>query len=66
MNSQSNNSYAAYVGIDWADTKHDICIQAADSEDREFDCIQHKPDKIEEWALATHKRFGGPIAIAVE
>ncbi len=45
MNSQSNNSYAAYVGIDWADTKHDICIQAADSEDREWD-INGKMEKI--------------------
>jgi len=66
MNSQDSNSFTAYVGIDWADTKHDICIQAADSDKRQFDCIQHKPDEIEQWAIAMHKRFGGPIAIAVE
>jgi transposase len=66
MNSQDNNSFTAYIGIDWADTKHDICIQAADSDEREFVCIQHKTDEIEQWAVAMHKRFGGPIAIAVE
>jgi transposase len=66
MNSQSNNSFTAYVGIDWADTKHDVCIQAAGSDEREFDCIQHKTDHIEQWVLGLHKRFGGFIAIAVE
>ena len=62
----NDNAFTVYVGIDWADTKHDICIQAADSDKREFDCIQHKTDEIEQWAYAMHKRFGGPIAIAVE
>jgi len=66
MNSQNNHSFTAYIGIDWADTKHDICIQAADSDEREFDCIQHKTDEIEQWAVTMHKRFGEPIAIAVE
>lgn len=66
MNAQSDNSFTARVGIDWADTKHDICIQAADTDKREFDCIPHKTDEIELWAYAMHKRFGGPIAIAVE
>ena len=66
MNTQSNNSFTVYVGIDWADTKHDICIQPADSDQREFDRIQHQTDDIEQWACAMHERFGGPIAIAVE
>jgi len=28
MNTMTINSYVAFVGIDWADTKHDVCIQA--------------------------------------
>lgn len=66
MNSQSNDLFTAFIGIDWADTKHDVCVQAAGSSEREFDCIQHQVDHIEQWVLALHKRFGGPIAIAVE
>ena len=66
MNTQSNDCFTAFVGIDWADTKHDICVQAAGSVERQFDCIQHKVDHIEQWVLDLHQRFGGPIAIAVE
>ena len=40
--------FAAYVGIDWADRKHDICLQAADDDRREFDCIPHQVTRIDE------------------
>jgi transposase len=66
MNTHSNKSFTAFIGIDWADTKHDICLQAADSEQREFDCIAHQVECIEEWALSIQQRFGGSIAIALE
>jgi transposase len=58
--------FTAYVGIDWADTKHDICLQAGDDNHRQFDCIPHQVDRIDEWAKALHLRFGGPIAVALE
>jgi len=58
--------FTAYVGIDWADTKHDICLQAAGSDRREFDCIPHRVSRIDEWAKSLHRRFGGSIAIALE
>jgi len=66
MNYLNDGQYTAFIGIDWADIKHDICLQAADSNHREFDCIPHQVDDIEQWALALHQRFGGPIAIALE
>ena len=50
MNQLTDTVYTAYVGIDWADAKHDICVQAAGSEDRAFDRIMHKPERIEAWA----------------
>ena len=58
--------FTAYVGIDWADTKHDICLQAAGSDQREFDRIEHQVARIDEWARSLQQRFGGPIAIALE
>ena len=61
-----NKRFTAYIGIDWADTKHDICIQAAGEERREFACISHKVNEIDDWAQSMYRRFGGPIAIAVE
>jgi transposase len=58
--------FTAYVGIDWADTKHDICLQAAGNDQREFDCIAHQVARIDDWAKSLQQRFGGPIAIALE
>ena len=66
MNQLSEIAFTAYVGIDWADAKHDICVQAAGSEEREFDRIVHKPERIDAWAQALYQRFGGPIAVALE
>ena len=58
--------FTAFIGIDWADSKHDICLQAADSAQREFDRFAHRVDRIERWACAMRQRFGGPIAVALE
>src|SRR5258708_25809049 len=62
----SNQQLAEYAGIDWADNKHDICLQAAGDFRREFDCIPHQVARIDEWAKTLHRRFGGPIAVALE
>jgi transposase len=66
MNVLADSPFTAFVGIDWADSKHDVCIQAADSEHREFDRISHRVDQLEQWAQALHERFGGAIAVALE
>src|SRR5947209_11256863 len=58
--------FTAWVGIDWADTKHDICVQATGAPRREPSCIAHRVAAIDEWANALHRRFGGPIAVALE
>ena len=66
MTASVSQHFTAYVGIDWADAKHDICLQAGDDNHPHFDCILHKVDRIDEWANALHQRFGGPIAVALE
>jgi len=65
MNPQLSQ-FTAIIGIDWADTKHDICVQASNTDTREFSRILHKADKIHEWAQAMYQRYGGPMAVAVE
>jgi hypothetical protein len=52
----SHLQFTAYVGIDWADTKHDICLQAAGDTEHRFDCIPHQAARIDEWATALHQR----------
>ncbi len=64
--SEPSRNYKAFVGIDWADKKHDICLQPAGSTKREFYSIPHDVKKIDEWALGLFERFAGPIAVAVE
>ncbi len=66
MDALNEIDFVAYVGIDWADKKHDACIQEAHSEQREFVVIPHKVKLIDEWAKSLHKRFGSPIAVALE
>ena len=66
MSPLSASKFTAFIGIDWADSKHDVCLQAADSKQREFDCFPHQVDRIEHWAHSMHQRFGGTIAIALE
>jgi transposase len=66
MKSPTNESFTAFVGIDWADKKHDVCVQPAGSEMREFSVIPHKVEMINDWAQSLIQRFGSPIAVAVE
>ena len=66
MKPQSNSAFTAFVGIDWADKKHDFCMRAAGSDQRVFGTLDHSPEAIMQWACSLHDRFGGPIAICVE
>jgi transposase len=62
----SDSRFSAFIGVDWADAKHDVCLLSADGAEREFDGFAHRVDRIEQWARALHQRFGGPIAVALE
>ena len=66
MNEQEPVVYSAYVGIDWADKKHDVCICPADSDTRELDVIRHCAEDIDAWVKGLHQRYEGRIAVAVE
>ena len=67
MKPQPDVEFAAFIGIDWADTKHDICLQVASSEEREFAVLPHRADAIEAWAAALRQRFAGrPVAVSLE
>ena len=67
MKSSVETNFAAFVGIDWADSKHDVCLQQAGSDQRERGVIAHRPETIEQWALSLGERFAGrPIAVCLE
>lgn len=59
--------FAALIGLDWADGKHALCLQAADGGQREADDLEHRPEAIDQWARGLRQRFGGqPVALALE
>src|SRR5262245_2072503 len=63
----SHDTFAAFVGIDWADAKHDGCLQAAGSAKRECCELEHTPEAIDAWVTALRTRFHGqPVAICLE
>jgi transposase len=59
--------FAALIGIDWADRKHDFCLQVPGVDGLERGVLAHQPAAIEDWARALRERFGGaPVAVAIE
>src|SRR6266404_7946858 len=67
MTQTSHDTFAAFVGIDWADAKHDICLQAAGTAKREYFQLDHTPEAIDAWVTTLRTRFNGqPIAICLE
>jgi transposase len=67
MQSQAPEAFAAFIGLDWADAKHDICLQVAGSARREFLQLEHRPEVIDAWVCTLRTRFNGqPIAICLE
>jgi transposase len=67
MTPPSHDTFAAFVGIDWADAKHDGCLQAAGSAKRECFELEHTPEAIDAWVTALRTRFNGqPVAICLE
>ena len=62
----AHEALAAFVGLDWADAKHDVCLQAAGSAKREHFLLAHTPEAMEAWGCALRQRFAGqPIAICL-
>ena len=59
--------YAALVGIDWADTKHDFCLRATGAEQEEYGVMGPMPEAIDQWAKRLAERFpGSKSAVCLE
>lgn len=63
---EMKSKFAAFVGLDWADKKHDVCVQEGDVEQRKCHVIEHTPEAIEQWLVELHKRVKGNIAVVLE
>ena len=59
--------FAAFIGLDWADQKHDLCLSTAGSQRVEQTVLQQSPETLDDWACRLRERFGGrPVAICLE
>jgi len=66
-NDITQNDYAAFVAIDWADRKHVFSIQVAGQSKKETGTLEQKPEVIGPWVAKLRERFGGrPVAVGVE
>src|ERR671936_1310906 len=67
MTQPSHDTFAAFIGIDWADAKHEGCLQAAGTAKRECFQLEHTPEAIDAWGTTLRTRFHGqPIAVCLE
>jgi transposase len=67
MTPTSHDTFAAFIGIDWADAKHDGCLQAAGTAKREGFQLEHTPEAIDAWVTTLRTRFNGqPVAVCLE
>jgi hypothetical protein len=58
---------AAFVAIDWSDTKHEICLVDGATGKKESLILTHTPEALDAWATALRTRFAGqPIAVCLE
>jgi len=67
MKPQALAAFAAFLGLDWADATHDICLQAAGAERRECLVLAHRPEAIDPWVQTLRTRcHGQPVAVGLE
>src|SRR3989475_3078650 len=67
MTQSAPHTFAAFVGIDWADAKHDVCLQAAGAATRACCQLDHTPEAIDAWVITLRTRFNGqPVAVCLE
>lgn len=56
----------AFIGLDWADERHSVHLQAPDGQIEHLE-LEQKPAVLHEWVAQLQQRFGGgQIAVALE
>jgi transposase len=63
----TTENYVAYIGIDWADRKHDIALYDCASDSWQESIIATRPQDILDWVNQLRSRYSeGLIAVAME
>jgi len=63
----TTNNFAATIGLDWADQKHDLWLRPTDGSPPQHLQLEQTPEALHEWVAQIRERFAGrQIAVAVE
>jgi transposase len=63
----AESSFAAWMGLDWGDESHSVCLRCEGSDRLECFLLEQKATEIHQWVAQLRLRFGGrPVAIALE
>lgn len=61
------SDFAALIGIDWADQKHDICEVNRQTNKQHFSVLSSQPKAINAWANELKRKYNGQlVAVACE
>lgn len=64
---KDRETIVAWLGLDWADEKHWVCLQEVGREGVERFCLDQKPELLHERMRELRQRFGGrQVAVVVE
>ena len=64
---EQTTSFAAFIGIDWADEEHDVCVLGEKELVPDAHSLRQEPKAIDDWAATLRQRFGGrPVAVCLE
>ena len=63
----NTTTFAATIGLDWADQKHDLWIRPADGSKTQHLRLEQTPEALHAWVAKLRQRFGNhPVAIGIE
>lgn len=64
---KNTTQFAAFVGLDWADQKHDVSISGNQEDSPVHQVIDHTPEALNEWLTNLRLQFPeGQIALCLE
>ena len=59
--------FAASIGIDWSDKKHDICEWNAEKQTESTAVVENRPERLHEWICSLRERYRGQqVAVGLE
>ncbi len=64
---EHHEPFAALIGLDWSDQKHNLCLVDTATGNRELSVVSHTPEALNDWARHLRTRFRGePVAVCLE